>query len=637
MPEIDLLIDWETFYSTKDGVSVSTQGNFNYTRDGYGYILSLVDMNGPFQFCGTPEQLARTELPFDLEEANPWAVNSNFDQSWWEVYFPAFRRQWQCVSDLATHHQFPRALAPLAHAVMGERVVDKKARDEMDGVHWNQLDADGKTRMIKYCLNDSVISARVKNKLPPMTDFEAAVAAHTRRINREGIMINTDLLERDIARLYDETHRAVKRIPWTEEVNPKTKKLAAPLSMPYLHRWCAMNGIPAPESRSKDSTELDDLMTDNPTLAVVIGDMRELVKANTLLEKALAVRARVNDDGIMPTELLYCGAPHTRRWSSKGVNIQNLDMFPIPFGADEETASNAAKEEYGDQCWRYFTGGVWSRRWLVPRPGKRFLILDYAQIEPRCLAWLVDDKVMLDYARSGMSLYEAHARATMGWRGGNLKKENPKLYKLAKARVLGLGYGCGRLKFITVAKAMANLTVTLEESIVNVQAYRASNPLVSGDTGIWSRFDEVIANTMRERGDHHLDIALPSGENMRHWYMRPQYVVEPETKERTLAGWMSLTVKNDPSSASYRLWGGKLTENVVQRMARDILADAVLRLDAAGLAIRFTSHDEVILEVDADNAQDAKKEATNIMRTPPVWCWDLPLDVEGDLYDHYVK
>ena len=83
---------------------------------------------------------------------------------------------------------------------------------------------------------------------------------------------------------------------------------------------------------------------------------------------------------------------------------------------------------------------------IVPRPGKEFIICDLSQIEPRVLAWLCGDTVLLDQLANGVPLYEAHARATMGWTGGNLKKENAELYSLAKARVLGLGYGCGAAK-----------------------------------------------------------------------------------------------------------------------------------------------------------------------------------------------
>jgi len=86
-----------------------------------------------------------------------------------------------------------------------------------------------------------------------------------------------------------------------------------------------------------------------------------------------------------------------------------------------------------------------------------------------------------------------------------------------------------------------------------------------------------------------------------------------------------------------RLWGGTLTENVTQRMARDVLADSILRLDAAGFRVVFHAHDEVILALPEAGAKAAFDEAASLMSTAPEWCPDLPVAVDGALSPHYVK
>ncbi len=98
-------------------------------------------------------------------------------------------------------------------------------------------------------------------------------------------------------------------------------------------------------------------------------------------------------------------------------------------------------------------------------------------------------------------------------------------------------------------------------------------------------------------------------------------------------------MKGDFSHASkqYRLWGGTLAENVAQRMARDVLGNAVVSLEDAGFDVAFTSHDEGILEIDKDNKDDAKAEAVQIMTRVPTWCRGLPLAVEGDFCERYTK
>ena len=85
------------------------------------------------------------------------------------------------------------------------------------------------------------------------------------------------------------------------------------------------------------------------------------------------------------------------------------------------------------------------------------------------------------------------------------------------------------------------------------------------------------------------------------------------------------------------LWGGTMAENVTQRMARDVLAEAVVRLENAGLPVVFHAHDEVILEVDIGSREEAKREAEKILMMAPPWAPDLPLGVEGDFADTYVK
>jgi hypothetical protein len=135
-------------------------------------------------------------------------------------------------------------------------------------------------------------------------------------------------------------------------------------------------------------------------------------------------------------------------------------------------------------------------------------------------------------------------------------------------------------------------------------------------------------------------LEMPTGENLRHWFCRriPKIEVDPETGEKkTRWSWMTMTVKGDMSTASYRVWGGFLTENMCQRMSRDVIAPKILELEAAGIPVLFSSHDEIIGEVDEDIAEAELARAAAIMKVPPPWAPDLPLDVDGGVYSHYCK
>jgi DNA polymerase len=116
-------------------------------------------------------------------------------------------------------------------------------------------------------------------------------------------------------------------------------------------------------------------------------------------------------------------------------------------------------------------------------------------------------------------------------------------------------------------------------------------------------------------------------------------IVDAEGLESTRRGYESITTQADfsPASRQLQLWGGTLTENVTQRMARDVIAEAVVRLEATGFPVIFNSHDELILEVDIAGKEEARKEIDRLMLRAPAWAPDLPLGTEGEFAETYLK
>jgi DNA polymerase len=147
--------------------------------------------------------------------------------------------------------------------------------------------------------------------------------------------------------------------------------------------------------------------------------------------------------------------------------------------------------------------------------------------------------------------------------------------------------------------------------------------------------DELIRHAMLDyEGEdaRTLKVEMPTGEFLRHFQVRGW--IKGESR-----GIESLTIRGDYSQQSRqsRLWGGTLTENVTQRMARDVLADSLLRLERAGFTVVFHAHDEVVLAVPEQGAKDCFEEAKRVMEVAPEWAPDLPLQVEGGLSDTYTK
>jgi DNA polymerase len=264
--------------------------------------------------------------------------------------------------------------------------------------------------------------------------------------------------------------------------------------------------------------------------------------------------------------------------------------------------------------------GVDLRACIVPRAGKKFIISDLAQIEPRVLAWLCGDEVLLDAVRNGYGIYEAFAVSTGMWKGekGTIKKTDPAIYALSKAQVLGLGYGCGAKKFVLVSKLMAGLDIDETRSKQIVDSYRRKNTKV---VALWNQLERGFKGSQRE--DYMVE--LPSGRQQKYFGITTQKGATGKPD------WRASVTLGGPK---FPFWGGKLTENLVQAAARDVFGEAILRLEKAGLPVVAHIHDEVILEVDKDVSCE---DVNNIMAVTPDWLSGCPIQAESQEAECYKK
>lgn len=605
----NIIVDFETYYDA--ALSVTNLGVTNYVQQADAYLVSAV--SDDFEFCGSIAELHEHlgDSWMGDRDLQFWAANSNFDQAWWHKYYPATYRQWQCILDVGAFHQMPRNFADLARVKLQIK-LDKQVRDDMKGVRYESLDDPGQQRVLDYCLDDALTTKKLVEALPAPTPLEADLAEHTRHLNRQGLHVNTEKIARDRQHLEMLRHTAMHSIPWVPEGGK-------PLSYERFAAWCKVQGVLPPESLDKRDIDCTRWLADNPSQAHALLNMRLFRGTNSKLEKLKLILANADENGRIGLDLIYCGARHTRRWSSKNINVQNLDARAV--FADEMAALPHFLEHPDD------TPGVFMREYFIPPPGKRFGIIDYSQIEPRCLNWLVRNEDMLAALRRGFGIYEAHAKATMRWTGapGTLKTTSPETYKFAKERVLSLGYGMGASLFRDRAATQAKIILTEPQAKAQVADFRATNRKI---VALWRSYDSLIRAAAAD-GSKHLEIEMPTGDKLKYFGIRAKMG----------GGYEGFTTKGDfgQQSLQPRLWGGTLTENVTQRMARDILAEALLNLEAAGFPVVFHAHDEVILALDRGSAANDFDEAKRVMSVPPAWCPDLPLAVDGAIFDHYTK
>ena len=204
----------------------------------------------------------------------------------------------------------------------------------------------------------------------------------------------------------------------------------------------------------------------------------------------------------------------------------------------------------------------------------------------------------------------------MGYTGSEpLKHANPDLYRLAKARVLGLGYGAGANVFVSIAKTMAGLDISPQEAERIVRDFRNSNRLI---TSLWSKL-ELAFNV--NKGKACFELPLPSGRSL---YYR-NLAMTPKGMSAEVQG------------KRYTFFGGKLAENLTSATARDVLGEILLNLDAAGYRVVMHIHDEVVVEVPTEKVDTALKDVQRIMTTAPAWLEGLPLAAETTTSDFYTK
>lgn len=395
-------------------------------------------------------------------------------------------------------------------------------------------------------------------------------------------------LDREAARTAMEDIEAQVQV---ERMQLPWKDRAADCSPKQLAALCEQNKVPVPPSTAvKDDAAQAWLALHSgtePGRAVrAMQTIRSLVRTREVL--ATMVK-RVRLDGRIDSHTMYFGAA-TGRWSGggHGLNLQNLTNGKV--------------------------GAADLRACLVPAPGKVFVVADLCQIEPRCLAWMAGDHALLEDLRRGHAIYEAHARQYMGWAGGNLKREKQEKYALAKARVLGLGYGCGAEKFVAVAKVMAGLEITPAEAKRQVDDFRAKNGAI---TQLWARLEEAF----RECDGGTYRMPLPSGRVVRYFDVCSADMTAAVTR----------------GGDRYTYWGGSLTENLIQAVAADVFGHGLMLVEQAGLNPVLTVHDELVCEVPEAAAERALGQVLELMAATPAWMPDLPIEAEGKVLRRYGK
>ena len=489
------------------------------------------------------------------------------------------------------------------------------------------------TTFKEYCVRDVVAEREIRHRLSgiPVRSEEQCLWELDQCINDRGVSIDAQLVSEAIAFNADFKGRVVAHAR-------ALTGLANPASGEQLKRWIEREEGFFPTSITKDN--LPELITQ-----VQKPEVKEMLKLKQLMSKTSVKkyeamsRARC-DDGRIHGLLQFYGANRTGRWAGRLVQVQNLPRNSMAELDDARELLRSGDTVAIEMIYTHPLDVLSQliRTAFIPRHGYRFMVADFSAIEARVIAWLAKEKWRMDVFAKGGDIYCASASKMFGV---PVEKHgvNGHLRQKGKIAELALGYqgSIGALKAMGADK----MGLSDEELQEIVNSWRKASPHIKQ---LWYDVDAAALRAVRECDVvtlHHgialsrrkgiLFIRLPSGRKLA--YARPKIEIEPEFDregltyegaEQTSGKWTRL-----------RTYGGKLVENIVQAIARDCLAVAMTRLEAAGYRIVMHIHDEVVIECPADACD--LTDVCRIMGQPIGWAPGLLLTADGYITDYYKK
>lgn len=488
-----------------------------------------------------------------------------------------------------------------------------------------------------YNAGDVVTEMAVDQQLSafPVPDWVQKEWETDLRINARGVAVDMELVKGAL-----ELGEAVRNSLQAEAV--QISGLNNPNSVSQLSQWLEDEmGEDVTDLRKETVSALLGRDGNSDQVQRMLQIRQELGKTST--KKYDAIELAVCPDGRVRGLLQFYGANRTGRWAGRLVQVQNLPRtYTEPLGLARELVKgrqlDALKAVYGSVP---DTLSQLIRTAFVAPEGHILIDADFSAIEARVISWLAGEEWRLDVFRTHGKIYEASASQMFGVPIERIKKGNPEyaLRQRGKVAELALGYqgGVSAMRKMDTGHQLDNLSDDEIKDIV--KRWRDTNPKIRS---LWDEFNSAalqvigyggsvrVRNCVVARecdcihGMSAMTILLPSG--------RKLYYIDPEIGENRWGNpsitYMGVNDKN--KWGRVETYGGKLTENCVQAIARDCLSQAIEHLEAAGLPVVFHVHDEVVIDSVPFADEDAMlKKVVGIMATPIPWSPDLPLGADG--------
>lgn len=620
---------------TKSRVNLKKSSAYRYVSDPDFEILMLA-----WAFDDDPVQI--TTDPSEMQELLPHITgsdvekvthNSNFERLCMSSFagLPEgtyiHPRHWRDTQALAGIHGYPQKLEQLAGWLEGEQkdpagsalirlfcVPNSTNRKTASGgtnpkgsfnrpedfpEEWEQFKA--------YCVQDVETLRDVERSLPdwPST-MERNIEISSNLINDRGILVDVPLARQAVE--IGETNGMVQEL----EIQ-KLTGVANPNSGPQMLKWLGSAGHPLPNLQAQTVADTLADGVEDPTVQRVLELRQEL--ALVAAKKYEAALVRVNKDNRLRGAFQYFGA-HTGRWAGRGVQLQNLPRETIGGGELDGAELDSAILEAVASVMDTGEADAITLKALVRNMFiGPFTVVDYAAIEARVISWLAGEAWALEAFEKGRDIY-----VETGQRMGGMSRSE------GKVAVLALGYngGIGSLKAMGAQGSDAHLQNLVSQ-------WRSANPNI---VQFWRDLDEAFrvggeaGRISVERDGETRRVFLPSGRAVVYHGVKQRWAENRWGKRSRIVSF------KDPAKNGLRedTYGGKLSENVTQAVARDVLGEALVRLTRANYRIVGHVHDEILIEGEVPVAEIEK-----IMIESPKWAEGLPLAAAGFSAPRYRK
>ncbi len=610
-------------------------------------------------------------------------------------YDPIAPKHWYCTAAKAARAALPRALGAcgeeLELAVQKDKEGNKamlslsKPRSRLSKTNkdrfWRPHTAPEKFKQLyAYNINDVDAERAIDVTLPDLEPEEQEIWVLDQEMNQRGMRLDREAILGAIRLLKQDKAEALKRFQTATGLN-------SPKQLEKFKAWLTEHGFDLPNLQGEtvaSTLENDGLLyTLPPEVKTALQEARYLGRTSTAkYDKMLEM---LGDDDRIRDYLIYCGAERTRRWTGAGFQPQNFIRMPKHFPLTQVIA-DIKQCDYDLFSLLYpniiDTIALAIRGMIIPTEGHDMYIADFSGIESRVLAWLAGQEDLIELFWEldwGLRDNDNYCELASSFLGRLITKADDDERQMGKVAELFLGYNGGinafvgaavgykinlellakvvlptaRRKELKLAKKAYNYykkkakkpvgkRVAMAVDVIKQRYRRKRKQIVQ----LWSDMHHASIAATRNKGQafpvtdkvyfirkgDYLRMYLPSGGYLS--YRRPR-IKSKKNDWGTYDDVLTYLGRKDGIYKRLETYGGKLTENAVQAIARDLMAAAFVRVRKAGYHPLFLVHDEAVSE--APKGFNDIHHYNQIMREKPDWAKTIPIDVSGAITDRYRK